>query len=258
MELIHSELKEHIGRITLNRPEAANALSKQLLNELSEQLEKWKNNANVRVLVLSGAGEKVFSAGADLKERSVMNEEQVREAVRTIRNTVDILHAFPRPVIGAINGIAIGGGLELALACDLRIAAENASFALSETSLGIIPGAGGTQRLPRIIGVHKAKEMIFTGKRLSAQEALQAGLLLKVTYRKELIDTAMDLAYDISQRAPLANTQAKWAINEGLENSLEKGLEVEGEAYERIISTKDRLEGLSAFKEKRSPKFTGE
>lgn len=258
MELIRTEVVDHIGIITLNRPAAANALSRTLLSELKLQLEMWKEEANIRVLIITGAGEKVFSAGADLKERATMNEEEVRDAVSSISSTMFTLHEFPKPVIGAINGIAIGGGMELALACDLRIASENASFALSETSLGIIPGAGGTQLLPKMIGIHKAKEMIFTGKRLSAQEALQDGLVLKVTYRKELVVAAMDLAYDIAQRAPLANKQAKWAINKGLDTSLERGLDIEREAYGRIISTKDRLEGLAAFQEKRSAKFTGE
>lgn len=258
MAVMTRKIKNHIGILTLNRPEAANALSREMLSQLKDQLMVWKDDSNIRVLLLTGAGEKVFSAGADLKERAGMSENEVREAVADIRSAVQAVHDFPKPVICAINGAAIGGGLELALACDLRIASENASFALTETGLGIIPGAGGTQRLPRMIGVHKAKEMIFTGRRLSAQEALQEGLLLRVTYRKELLDSGMDLAYDITQRAPLANSWAKHAINKGTEMPLEKGLEAEKEAYENIISTKDRLEGLAAFKEKRSPVFKGE
>ncbi|MGJ9383596.1 enoyl-CoA hydratase-related protein [Salipaludibacillus sp. CF4.18] len=258
MELIRTEVVDHIGIITLNRQEAANALSHQLLLELRQQLNIWSEETKIRVLIITGSGEKVFSAGADLKERAAMNEKQVRDAVSMISNTMFILHEFPKPVIGAINGIAIGGGFELALACDLRVASENASFALTETSLGIIPGAGGTQLLPKIIGIHKAKEMVFTGKRLSAQEALQEGLVLKVTYRKELVDAAMDLAYDIAQRAPLANYQAKIAMSKALETSLDRGMDIEREAYEEIISTKDRLEGLAAFQEKRPAKFTGE
>ncbi|PYZ94086.1 enoyl-CoA hydratase [Salipaludibacillus keqinensis] len=258
MAVVLSHVEDHVGKLTLNRPEAANAFSLEMLRELMNHLQEWKNERDIRVLLLTGAGEKVFSAGADLKERANMNEDEVREAVGLIRKVVQSVHEFPKPVICAINGAAIGGGLELALACDLRIASENASFALSETGLGIIPGAGGTQRLPRLIGVHKAKEMIYTGRRLTATEALQEGLLLKVTYRKELQDVGMDLAYDVSQRAPLANSLAKQAINQGIETDLEHGMEIEAEAYEKIIPTKDRLEGLAAFKEKRSPKFTGE
>lgn len=258
MGLILSHTNNYVGKITLNRPEAANALSKLMLKEIIQQLEKWKNDDSVRVLVIIGSGEKVFSSGADLKERNGMNETEVREAVKLIREMIKSVYDFPKPVIAAINGAAIGGGLELALACDLRIASENAHFALSETGLGIIPGGGGTQMLPRLIGVHKAKEMIYTGKKLTATEALQAGLLLRVTFRKELLDSGMDLAYDISQRAPIAIKQAKWAMNNGMETDLDHGLKLEAEAYERVIPTKDRLEGLAAFKEKREPEFKGE
>lgn len=258
MGLILSHTNNYVGKITLNRPEAANALSKLMLKEVIQQLEKWKDDPSVRVLVITGAGEKVFSSGADLKERNGMNETEVREAVKLIREMIKSVYDFPKPVIAAINGAAIGGGLELALACDLRIASENAHFAMSETGLGIIPGGGGTQTLPRLIGVHKAKEMIYTGKKLTATEALQAGLLLKVTYRKELLDSGMDLAHDISQRAPIAIKQAKWAMNSGMETDLDHGLKLEADAYERVIPTKDRLEGLAAFKEKREPEFKGE
>ncbi|WP_280768672.1 enoyl-CoA hydratase-related protein [Salipaludibacillus daqingensis] len=250
--------KDGIGKLTLNRPEAANALSKVMLEEIVHQLETWKEDPSIRVLLITGAGEKVFSAGADLKERAGMDESNVREAVALIRTMIQKIHHFPKPVIAAINGAAIGGGLELALACDLRIASENANFSLTETSLGIIPGGGGTQTLPRVIGVHKAKEMIYTGRNLTATEALQTGLLLRVTYRKELLDVGMDLAYEISQRAPIAITQAKQAINRGMETDLDHGLQLETEAYEKVIPTKDRLEGLAAFKEKRAPEFKGE
>jgi methylglutaconyl-CoA hydratase len=258
MGLILSSTNNYIAKITLNRPEAANAFSKQMLEEIIQQLENWKNDPSIRVLLITGAGEKVFSAGADLKERRGMNETEVREAVKLIREMIQSVYHFPKPVIAAINGAAIGGGLELALACDLRIASENANFALTETGLGIIPGGGGTQTLPRLIGVHKAKEMIYTGRSLTATEALQAGLLLKVTYRKELLDSGMDLAYDISQRAPIAISQAKWAINKGIETEIDQGMQLEAKAYEKVIPTKDRLEGLAAFKEKRAPEFKGE
>ncbi|MCE7793697.1 enoyl-CoA hydratase-related protein [Salipaludibacillus sp. CUR1] len=257
LPVILSQIKDSIGVITLNRPEAANALSQVLLRELREQLERWTDHPDIRVLLITGAGEKVFCAGADLKERAQMSEEEVPEAVNQIRSTVQAVYDFPKPVICAVNGAAIGGGLELALACDLRIASENATFSLAETGLGIIPGAGGTQRLPRIIGVHKAKEMIFTGRRLSAQEALHERLLLRVTYRKELLDVGLDLAYEISTKGPLANRWAKHAINKGIESSLEEGLTIEEDAYGQIIATEDRLEGLKAFKEKRSPVFKG-
>jgi methylglutaconyl-CoA hydratase len=253
------ELQENgIAIATLNRPEAANALSTSLLNELSELLGDLAFRKDIRVVIVTGAGEKVFCAGADLKERAGMNETEVRKTVALIRETINQVEQLPQPVIAVLNGSAFGGGLELALACDIRVAVDTAQLGLTETSLGIIPGAGGTQRLPRLIGKGKAKELIFTAKRITAQEAAQIGLVEYVVPRAQLMEKALEIAGQIAANAPIAVRQAKLAVNRGLDVDLATGLRLEQMAYEVTIPTKDRLEGLQAFKEKRKPVYKGE
>lgn len=253
------ELQENgIAIVTLNRPEAANALSTSLLNELSELLGDLAFRKDIRVVIVTGAGEKVFCAGADLKERAGMNETEVRKTVALIRETINQVEQLPQPVIAVLNGSAFGGGLELALACDIRVAVDTAQLGLTETSLGIIPGAGGTQRLPRLIGKGKAKELIFTAKRITVQEAAQIGLVEYVVPRAQLMEKALEIAGQIAANAPIAVRQAKLAVNRGLDVDLATGLRLEQMAYEVTIPTKDRLEGLQAFKEKRKPVYKGE
>ncbi|NUK31413.1 enoyl-CoA hydratase [Parageobacillus sp. VR-IP] len=253
------ELQENgIAIVTLNRPEAANALSTLLLNELSELLGDLSFRKDIRVVIVTGAGEKVFCAGADLKERAGMNETEVRKTVALIRETINQVEQLPQPVIAVLNGSAFGGGLELALACDIRVAVDTAQLGLTETSLGIIPGAGGTQRLPRLIGKGKAKELIFTAKRITTQEAAQIGLVEYVVPRAQLMEKALEIAGQIAANAPIAVRQAKLAVNRGLDVDLATGLRLEQMAYEVTIPTKDRLEGLQAFKEKRKPVYKGE
>ncbi|HJV16491.1 MAG TPA: enoyl-CoA hydratase [Bacillales bacterium] len=247
-----------IAIITLNRQNAANALSKEMLLELQNVLDDLKNNREIRVVILTAAGEKVFCAGADLKERKEMSERSVIQAVRMIGTTVNKVAALPQPVIAALNGGAFGGGLELALACDLRIGALEAKLGLTETSLAIIPGAGGTQRLPRLIGIGKAKELIYTAKQLSAEEAVSIGLLEYAVPRENVMEKALELAGAMVKNAPLALIQAKVAINKGVETDLSTGLKIEELAYNALISTEDRLEGLRAFAEKRSPLYKGQ
>lgn len=254
----YTALENGIAIITLNRPESANALSTALLYELSHLLYDLAFRRDVRVVIFTGAGEKVFCAGADLKERSGMNETEVRKTVTLIRETINQIEQLPQPVICALNGSAFGGGLELALACDIRVAADTAQLGLTETSLGIIPGAGGTQRLPRLIGKGKAKELIFTAKRITAKEAEQIGLVEYVVPRDQLMEKAMEIAEQIVVNAPIAVMQAKIAINRGLDVDLATGLRIEQMAYDITIPTKDRLEGLQAFKEKRKPVYKGE
>ncbi|OXB91944.1 enoyl-CoA hydratase [Parageobacillus galactosidasius] len=254
----YTALENGIAIITLNRPESANALSTALLYELSHLLYDLAFRRDVRVVIFTGAGEKVFCAGADLKERSGMNETEVRKTVALIRETINQIEQLPQPVICALNGSAFGGGLELALACDIRVAADTAQLGLTETSLGIIPGAGGTQRLPRLIGKGKAKELIFTAKRITAKEAEQIGLVEYVVPREQLMEKAMEIAEQIVVNAPIAVMQAKIAINRGLDVDLATGLRIEQMAYDITIPTKDRLEGLQAFKEKRKPVYKGE
>jgi len=187
-----------------------------------------------------------------------MSHQEVQAFINNIRETFTMIEHLPQPVIAAINGIALGGGTELALACDLRIMAENAAMGLTETSLGIIPGAGGTQRLPRIVGKGVAKDLIFSARRVGAEEALRIGLVNRVSVQSELLDQAISWANEIAQNAPIALAQAKWAINQGMEVNLAAGLELESMAYQVLIPTKDRIEGLQAFAEKRKPNYIGE
>jgi methylglutaconyl-CoA hydratase len=187
-----------------------------------------------------------------------MNEREVRRTVSLIRAVINEVEELPQPVLAAVNGAALGGGLELALACDIRMASSHAQFGLTETSIGIIPGAGGTQRLPRLIGSGRAKELIFSARKIDASEAKEIGLVEYVTSKNELMTKALELAERIVQNAPLAIRQAKLAINKGIEVDLNTGLSIEQLAYEAVIPTKDRLEGLQAFKEKRPPIYKGE
>lgn len=253
-----SAMENGIVLITLNRPGAANSLSLQMLKELHETIENCKFDRSVRCVVITGAGEKAFCAGADLKERAGMDRTQVRKTVSLIREMMNGLETLPQPVIAAVNGVALGGGTELALACDIRIASETAVFGLTETALGIIPGAGGTQRLPRLVGKGRAKELIFTARRVDAQEAREIGLVEYVTQSEFLLDKAFVLANQIVRNGPIAVAQAKFAVDKGFDTDLHTGLAIEQKAYEVTIPTKDRLEGLQAFKDKRPPQFKGE
>ncbi|MDQ0201462.1 enoyl-CoA hydratase [Neobacillus ginsengisoli] len=253
-----STLENGIVVITLNRPDAANALSIKVLEELKNVIDNCKFDPSVRCLVITGAGEKVFCAGADLKERAGMDEQTVRKTVSLIRECINNLETLPQPVIAAVNGAAFGGGTELALACDIRVASEKAKFGLTETSLGIIPGAGGTQRLPRLVGKGRAKELIFTARRIDAEEAKEIGLVEYVESPESLLEKAIEIAGQIVRNAPIAVRQAKFAIEKGFDVDLTTGLAIEQNAYEVTIPTKDRLEGLQAFKEKRSPAYKGE
>jgi enoyl-CoA hydratase/carnithine racemase len=251
------EERDGIVTLTLNRPDSANALSLALLSEFHEVLSNLRFRSDVRVVILTGAGTKAFCAGADLKERRGMDEDQVRKTVSQIRGVVEGVANLPMPVIAAVNGVAFGGGTELALAADLRIAAESARFGLTETSLAIIPGAGGTQRLPRLIGLAKAKELIFTARRIDAATALRLGLVNDVVPDAELLPAAHRLADEIAQNGPIAVRQAKFAIDQGCEVDLRTGLAIEQKAYDVVIPTQDRLEGLAAFAEKRKPRYEG-
>lgn len=250
-------LPGNIGLITLSRAEAANAMSVQLLNDLSATLDKINADPAVRVVLLSGVGEKAFCAGADLKERKGMSDHQVKQVVQLIGATIAKVESLAQPVIAVLNGVAFGGGLELALACDLRIAATHIKVGLTETSLGIIPGAGGTQRLPRLIGIGKAKELIYTARRIDAEQAKHLGIVEYVYEGHEVQEKAQQLALEMAKNAPLSLIQAKNAINNGVEVDLATGLKIESLAYSALIPTEDRLEGLQAFQEKRAPQYSG-
>ncbi len=252
------EQENGIVTLTLNRPEVMNSLNFPLLHALKDQIDSLRFKRDVRVVIITAAGEKAFCAGADLKERATMAPEKVREYIFTIRNLFTSIEELNKPVIAAVNGIALGGGTELSLACDMRIAAANATMGLTETRLAIIPGAGGTQRLPRLVGRGKAKELIFTGQRINAEEALKIGLVNKICDQKDLLDECKKMAAMICEAGPVAIEQAKYAINRGLETDIHTGLAIESNAYWVCIPTQDRLEGLAAFKEKRKPIYKGE
>lgn len=256
--LVHFSIQdEQIGIMTLNRPEQANSLSSTMLEEINQLIQEIKHDESIRCLLITGAGSKVFCAGADLKERRLMTEAEARGAVRSIQQTFMEIESIPVPVIAVMNGHALGGGLELALACDLRIAQAGARLGLPETGLAIIPGAGGTQRLPRLIGLGKAKELIFTGASLQAEEAIQIGLIERISVADSLMNDAISLAKQIIKNGPLALKEAKQAIQSSLDHDLHTGLKKEYEAYLRLIDTEDRTEGLQAFQEKRTPQYRG-
>ncbi|ASK63419.1 enoyl-CoA hydratase [Virgibacillus phasianinus] len=257
-ELIsYEKIDDHIALLTLNRPEAANAMSKALLNELNKRIDDIERDSSVYCTIITGAGEKAFCAGADLKERKGMSESEVIQAVRYIGETVSRVAAMKMPVIAALNGVAFGGGLELALACDIRIAINTTKLGLTETSLAIIPGAGGTQRLTRLIGLGQTKRLIYTGKPVSADEALHIGLVEFLADPNSLLPEITEIARQIAKNGPIALKQAKTAIDKGIQTDIDTGLAIEHLCYKETIPTEDRLEGLTAFKEKRKPVYRG-
>lgn len=257
MELIRYEQKGNLAYVTLNRPGAMNAFNYDMLVELGQITEAIRINPDIRVVIFTGSGERAFSVGADLKERKTLTDLQVKRNLYKIGEVFTAIDALPQPTIAMMNGYAFGGGMELALACDFRIAADSAVMGLTETGLAIIPGAGGTQRLPRLIGETKALELILTARRLTATEALEYGLLTKVTAAEDLAEGTADFADSILANGPIALQQAKFAIKQGMNADLQTGLAIERKAYEITIPTEDRIEALTAFAEKRKPVFKG-
>ena len=255
-----------VAILRLNRPKVHNSLNVATLKALIEACHDIATDKEIRVVVITGSGTKVFCAGADLTERKGMTEGQVIDYLNLIQKTMLAIENLPQPVIAAINGSAFGGGTELALACDLRAMAEESVLRLTEVRLGIIPGAGGTQRLSRLIGKSRAKEIILTARPISAREAQEIGLVHKVApkgndgddYHNELINLCRSWAKEIATAAPLSLRAAKWAIDQGYDRDLTAGLSLETRAYIQLLNTKDRLEGLAAFAEKREPVYTGE
>lgn len=256
-ELVLCEREGDIVTLTLNRAEVLNCLSFPTLKRLRKLCHELASDLSVRAVLITGAGDKAFCAGADLKERKTMPLERVPHFVKNIRRVMDDVEALPQPTIGLINGIAFGGGTELLLACDLRIAAAHAQLGLTETSLAIIPGAGGTQRLPRLIGRARAKELILTARKIDAQEAERIGLVNRIAAAGALRTTGLEVARAIAANGPVAVRAAKRAVDHGCELPIKQGLEVEAACYELVLPTKDRLEALAAFSEKRAPKFSG-
>lgn len=244
--------------VTLNRPDKMNALNKEVLEEFKKLVDVLETDRSARVIVLTATGDKAFCVGADLKERQGMNEKDVLLRLEMVRNLYLRWERLAIPSIAALNGIALGGGLELALVCDLRIAAEHVMMGLPETELAIIPGNGGTQRLTRTIGMSRAIEMVLLGKKLNVSEALDWGLINKVCPTNVLLKEAMIWANKIAEAGPIAIQQAKKAIQRGREKNWEDALQWEVECYKPCLYSKDRLEGLKAFTEKRKPVYKGE
>lgn len=259
-----------VSILTLNRPRAANAMNRTMLDQLEESLIALEmGNDGTRCVVLTSSSSRVFSAGADLKERRNMTPTQAHDFVSRLRQTMHRVACLPMPVIAAISGTAVGGGLELALCADIRIASTTAKLGLVETSLGIIPGAGGTQRLPRVVGISKAKQMIFSAQKLSAHDALDCGLVDHVVDTIPLpddggstvspvLEKALEVAWNMARNGPVALRAAKQAIDQGMfATTMQQALDVEKSCYTKILETEDRLEGLKAFAEKRTPNFKG-
>jgi enoyl-CoA hydratase/carnithine racemase len=249
---------EHILLVTLNRPEVFNAMNTQMGLDLMELFEGFALDAeDVRVIVLTGTGEKAFCAGGDLKERKGMTDEAWQAQHAIFERMVRAIIGCPIPVIAAVNGIAFGGGCEIAAATDFIYASQNARFAVPEVTLGIMPGAGGTQNLPRAMGERRAKEMVLTGSPISAEEAAAWGLVNRVVPLAELLEAALTTARRIAGNGPIAVRQAKQSIHRGMQMSLWDGLAYEIEAYNRMVPTEDRREGVLAFNERRKPNFRG-
>ncbi|MSQ71912.1 MAG: enoyl-CoA hydratase [Betaproteobacteria bacterium] len=244
--------------VTINRPEVMNAINTQMCHDF---VELWTamtaSPGEVRCMVLTGAGERAFCAGGDLKERNGMSDEAYRRQHDVIERANFALTDCPVPVIAAANGHAFGGGLEILLACDFAYGVRGARFALTEVKLGIMPGSGGTQNLPRAVGERRAKELILTGRPFSAEEALEWGVLNRLCEPEQLMPAAIETARAIAANAPLSVRQAKKSIHFGMQSDLRTGYRFEIEAYDRLIKTEDRLEGARAFNEKRTPQFRG-
>ncbi|KAL6183471.1 hypothetical protein ACLB2K_044882 [Fragaria x ananassa] len=253
-----SDSDSGIVEVSLERPQVRNAIGKDMLKGLQNTLEAIRKDSSVKVLLLCSKVPKVFCAGADLKERKMMTATEVRDFVNKLCATFSFLEVLPIPTIAVIEGAALGGGLEMALSCDLRICGEDAVLGLPETGLAIIPGAGGTQRLPRLVGRSIAKELILTGRKIDGREAMSMGLVNYCVHAGEAHLKALEVARNINDKGPIAIRMAKRAIDQGLEVDRASALALEEECYEKTLHTKDRLEALAAFAEKRKPRYSGE
>ncbi len=253
-QYILAERKEHVGIATLNRPQALNALSFALVSELADALEEFDNDEQIRSIIITGAGDKAFAAGADIKEMSNKTPVQMMTSGFEAWARIRRLH---KPLIAAVGGYALGGGCELAMHADLIIASENARFGQPEINLGIIPGAGGTQRLARVFGKYRTMEMVLLGKNFTAQEMADHGLINKVVPKGEHLNTALEIANELAKKAPVAVRLAKESVLAAFETGLEQGLDVERRNFFMLFSTEDMREGMQAFIEKREANFQG-
>lgn len=261
-ELVIVRSDNDVVEAQLNRPVGKNSLSKKLIGELEDFVASVRNDKKIRCVIFRSVVPGVFCAGADLKERAKMHIDEVAPFVCRLRKAFDDVSNLSVPVIAALDGVALGGGLELALACDFRFASSTTKLGLVETKLGIIPGAGGTQRLPRLIGISKAKELIYTGRVLTGEQASEIGLVNEAVAQNDegnaAYEHALRFAKEIAKNGPVAVKMAKLSIDGGIEIDIQAALRLEESCYSAVIPTKDRIEGLNAFKEKRTPNYTGE
>ncbi|MBA2441703.1 MAG: enoyl-CoA hydratase/isomerase family protein [Rubrobacter sp.] len=256
MDFVKVEREGGVATLTIDRQDKLNAISPQLVEEIGQSLLEIESEGP-RVIVVTGAGEKAFVAGADITAMSAMSPTEAKRFAEIGHAAMALLDKSPIPTIAAVNGFALGGGCEIALACDIRIAAENALFGFPEVGLGILPGMGGTQRLPRLVGPAVAKELIFSARRIDAAEAQEIGLVNRVVPQGEALSAALELADQIATNGPLAVRYAKAAANKALDTDLVNGLEYEADQFALLFSTEDSREGMGAFSEKRKPEFTG-
>ncbi len=258
METVILEYDGPIGILKFNRPEVLNALNRQVFSELMSVLSRIERERFLKVLILTGSGDKAFVAGTDITEMENLSCFEAREFALLARQAIDKIYSLDCPVIAAINGFALGGGCEVALACDIRIASEKAKLGQPETNLAILPGSGGTQRLPRLIGLSKAKQLIFTGEIIDAKRALELGLVDLVVPHDQLMTEAKKMASTISNKSKICLVLAKSAINRGWDMDLKTALDYEIECFSQCFATKDQKEGMRAFLEKRKPNFKDE
>ncbi|MDQ3981777.1 MAG: enoyl-CoA hydratase-related protein [Actinomycetota bacterium] len=254
-ELVRYEVEGRVARITLDRPESLNAISGAMADELTSRFHEVAGDDGVWVVVLGAAGEKAFCVGADLKERAGFSLDDFHRNRKQVRGMFEALRAVPQPLIASVFGFALGGGFELALSCDLVVAAEDTKLGLPEATVGLLPAGGGTQLLTRKAGPARAKEMIYTGRRLDASEAHAAGIVQRVVPREELDAATAELARDVCRSSPVAVRAAKAATDAALGVPIEEGIEIEHRAWETVIGSADRSEGIAAFNEKRDPQW---
>ena len=258
-ETILFEVRDQIAWVTMNRPESMNAINRLMARELVEACKQVEDDAGIRVAIFTGAGERAFSAGMDLKERAETSfspiERRNQKLSQTIHTQSRAIGALTKPTIAAILGYCVGGGLEMALACDMRVAAEDAKLGLTEVRRGLIPGAGGTQRLPRLVGEAKAKELMYIGDPISAEEAYRIGLANRLVPAGEALTAARQMGQTIASRAGVALRYIQQAVDRGLNTTLEEGLHIEADLFAKVFQTEDVREGVEAFINKRQPNF---
>lgn len=257
LKTITFEKEGKVGVLTLNRPNVLNAISPEVYQEIKEVMQEIAFDAKIHVVIITGAGEKAFCAGADIDAMKSMTPYEIRRFARSGLEAFRSISLLPKPVIAAVNGLALGGGCELALACDMIIASSKSRFGLPEINLGIFPGGGGTQRLTRLVGFMRAKELIFTGRIIKPEEALKMGMINQVVEPGELLKKVKELAASICEKGPIALHMAKVAINQTMEVPLSAGLDYEIECFSSLFATQDQKEGMEAFLKKRLPQFKG-